>query len=78
MDVTEKEIFYRYHPITHQDANIFDTEGLLDKEKIELAQMIRQGARFYWKKSIEGYSRCEFSNVKFALDVAKIPYEFID
>jgi hypothetical protein len=84
---TVKQKFYRFHPKTGADANDFDFADMPDKARIEIAAMVRAGARFYWEKStpddhgpgvVKGYNRVEQGNVKFALDVAGIPYEFID
>lgn len=79
------ERFFRFHPVTKEDANDLPTEKLNIEQKQELAQMIRHGARFYWEPTsdegpavVQGYSRIEYANVKFVLDVTGQSYEFVD
>ena len=86
MSIDNKSVqkFWRFHPVTGEDANLFDTTQLSEDERAELAQMVRDGAKFYWEGghngpgTVQGYSRVEYSNVKFVLDMTGVKYEFLD
>lgn len=83
---------FRFHPITHQDANDFQSQSsyltMPVEAKQELAKMIRSGAKFYWIKrednepsiefDIEGYTRVELNNYKFVVDMIGEKLEIID
>lgn len=49
MDITGKQTFWRFHPITGIDANDFTEElrGATPEQKQELAETVRHGAVFY-------------------------------
>lgn len=77
--------FYRFHPVTGQDANEFDTASMQEKDRIELASMVRAGARFYWEGPrktgegyLKGYGKIERANVEFVLKVLGAKAEWID
>lgn len=79
--------FYRFHPITGQDANDLPLEMLTEEQRIEVAAMVRAGAKFYWDRidagepgpaDVQGYTRIEKANVLFVLRVTGLKYEFID
>ena len=81
----DQVVFYRFHPVTGADANIFDMVGWTAEQKQEMAAMVRCGARFYWKKEGQArrgdpgcYTRVEKRNASFALTVAGIPHRFVD
>jgi hypothetical protein len=74
----EKQVFWRYHPVTGEDANDLEVEHLTPEQRQELAEMIRSGARFYWELRNGAYGRVERNNIEFVLRVIAIPYEFID
>jgi hypothetical protein len=61
---------YRFHPVTLEDAEEFDTTGLTVEEKEELAALRRSGAKFYWSSwpKHEEFSRCELSNIRFVVE----------
>lgn len=73
--------FFRFHPVTGQDANDIDTSGATQEHKTMLAEMVSAGAKFYWEESpvdAGGFGRVEHSNVKFVLDMTGAKYEFVD
>lgn len=87
MKIDNKSVqkFFRFHPVTGQDANDLDISKLSEGQRSELAEMVRAGAKFYWEGPgktgegyVKGYGRVEYANVKFVLDVTATPYEFID
>ena len=47
MSIDNKSVqkFWRFHPVTGEDANLFDTTQLSEDERAELAQMVRDGAK---------------------------------
>ena len=61
---------YRFHPTTGADAEEMDTAGLPEADKVELAQMRRAGARFYW----QGDCRVEVHNITSVLYATACPY----
>jgi hypothetical protein len=80
--ITETPKFWRFHPVTGADANDFTDElkGATPKQKQDLAEMVRQGAKFYWglDRTAEGYQRIERSNVEFVLKVIGEVGEWIE
>lgn len=87
MSIDNKSVqkFWRFHPVTGEDANVFDTTQLSEDQRAELAQMIRDGAKFYWNTAddngpdvVQDYGRVEYANIKFVLDATGVRYEFLD
>ena len=77
--------FFRFHPVTGQDANELPIELLNVDQRQELAQMVSNGAKFYWEPAkdngpdvLEGYSRVEHGDMRFVLDATGQPYEFVE
>ena len=64
---------YAFHLETGEAAE--DMHGYSDEAKIEIADMMRHGARFYWHKSDENseWVRAELANIRFVLDMIGIP-----
>ena len=85
IDNKQVQKFWRFHPLTGEDANVFDTTQISEDQRAELAQMVRDGAKFYWATAdeiglgtVQGYSRVEYANIKFVLDATGVRYEFLD
>jgi hypothetical protein len=85
MSTQPVQTFYRFHPATGQDANEFDTASMPEKDRIELAEMVRAGAKFYWEGPgkvgegyLKGYGRIERANVEFVLRVTGVRGEWIE
>jgi len=60
---------YRFHPETRKDANDFSEHPLTDQQKQELAEMVRQGAKFYWIYFDGEWRRHERTNYAFVARV---------
>jgi hypothetical protein len=70
---------YRFHPDTGADANDIDTSQATEAERIELASLVRAGAKFYWHMEDDGvWARIERSNYAFVLRVTGQPVEWIE
>lgn len=70
---------YRFHPETGTDANDIDTSSASETERIQLADLVRAGARFYWHLENDGlWGRIERSNFAFVLRVTGQPVEWIE
>lgn len=69
---TRTKHIYRFHPVTGIDANDPEHFRVSEEHRIEIAEMIRSGAVFYWEwadyldeHAIEGYRRIEWQNFSF-------------
>lgn len=85
MDITQVQRLYRFHPAIGMDANDIDIGNMTADQRAKLAEMIRNGAKFYWDKTDEtgvgvvaGYVRVERSNIEFVLKALGAKYEFLE
>lgn len=69
---------YRYHPQTGADAEDIEIPPeATEQDRIELAEMRRNGATFWWQENepgdiaagLERYSRVERGNITFVMQV---------
>lgn len=81
----DKQVFYRFHPVTGADANEFEMEGWNKSQKESLALVFSRGAKFYWgespeslDKTISDYVRVERESTTFVLLITGIPFEFVE
>jgi hypothetical protein len=71
---------YRFHPVTGADANDFNDVPMSESQKIQVAEMVRSGAKFYWHQheSNQHWTRTERANYAFVLQVAGQSVEWIE
>lgn len=81
-----KTVLYRYHPETGEDAeDIVIPPEATEKDRIELAEMRRNGATFWWQENesehiaagLEKFSRVERINMEFIAKAMGFEFTFV-
>lgn len=68
----------RYHPVTGADAEDLPPD-LSESDKIEIAEMRRNGAKFYWQEDTDdGWVRVELITISFIAKVTGLKLEIIN